>query len=190
VSDVVMFHSALGLRPAIWSLAELLRTDGHNVTTLDLYEGRVFDDLDEGVAERDRIGIPELIARSHAAVAGLPADLVYIGISLGTAPAQLLATTRPGAKGVALIQGAVPLEMIGVDTWPEGLACQLHTSGDDPWHEQPPVDELFATVPAELLDHHDYPNVGHLFLDPEWPAHDADATGRLVAALRGWLSDR
>lgn len=187
MATVVVFHSALGLRPAIESLAETFRDDGHQVATPDLYAGRVFDDLDEGVAERDRIGFTELLARATAGVETLPEPPVYIGLSLGTAPALLLGTQRPGTRGIALIQGVLPLEAIGLSAWPDGLPLQLHTSHDDPWHEQEPLDELVAAVPPHLLQVHDHPGCGHLFLDTGLPEHDTAATARLVEALRGWL---
>jgi dienelactone hydrolase len=190
MADVVLFHSALGLRPAITTLAEVFRADGHTVTAPDLYDGRVFDDLDAGIAERDRIGVDALITRATAAIEPLPAELTFVGLSMGTAPALLLGTTRPGTRGVALIQGALPLGAIGVGSWPDGIALQRHTSVDDPWHEQDAVDELTTAVPAALLDRHDYPGCDHLFLDDALPEYDADATIGLVTALRAWIDRR
>lgn len=190
MADLVLFHSALGRRPAVDALAATLRRDGHAVTVPDLYDGAAFDDLDAGVSERDRIGVPELLRRATLAVEGLAAELVYVGISMGTAPAQLLATTRPGARGVVLIQGVLPLEAIGLEVWPHELACQLHTSRDDAWHEQRPVDELLAAVPDGQLEHHEYPGCGHLFLDDGLPEHDALATAALTTSLRSWLAQR
>ena len=48
--DVLLLHSALGLRPAIAEHADRLRAAGHTVRAPDLFEGRTFTDADEGVA--------------------------------------------------------------------------------------------------------------------------------------------
>lgn len=185
---IVVFHSALGRRPAVEALATTLRADGHEVVTPDLFDGRVLDDLDAGVAERDRIGIPELIDRALAAVEDLPGEVAYVGLSMGTGPAQLLATTRPGARGAALVQGALPLEAIGVERWPSSVPLQLHTSPGDPWQDEESTGLLLDHVPPALREHHEYPGCGHLFMDPGLPAHDPHATDALIAALRAWLA--
>ncbi len=39
----------------------------------------------------------------------LPAELVYAGFSMGALPAQMLAQTRPGAKGALLLHACVPV---------------------------------------------------------------------------------
>ena len=47
MAHIVLFHSALGLRPAVHRFADALRAAGHQVTTPDLFDGAVFDRLDE-----------------------------------------------------------------------------------------------------------------------------------------------
>lgn len=41
MAHVILFHSALGLRPGVHSFAEQLRKAGHTVTTPDFYNGEV-----------------------------------------------------------------------------------------------------------------------------------------------------
>ena len=53
----------------------------------------------------------------------------YAGFSLGAAPAQMLAQTRPGARGALLYHSAIPAEVFG--GWPEGVPLQIHTMEDD-----------------------------------------------------------
>jgi dienelactone hydrolase len=104
---VIVFHSALGMRPAVGRFAARLRGGGHTVHTPDVYDGQVFDDVAAGAAARDAIGVLELIKRAQAAVEDLPPGLVYVGFSMGTGAAELLAGTRPGARAAILMHGAL-----------------------------------------------------------------------------------
>src|SRR5215469_17297150 len=99
MAEVVLFHHALGLTPGVVGFADELRRAGHTVHTPDLFEGRTFGSIEEGMAYAQEIGFPdEVIGRGARAVDGLPAELVYAGFSLGVLPAQKLAQTRPGAQ--------------------------------------------------------------------------------------------
>ena len=191
--EIVLFHSALGRRPAVLDWAERLRGLGHTVHTPDLFDGEVFDTLDDGVRKRDRIGIPGLIERAHAAVAGLPERLVYAGFSLGTGPTELLAATRPGARGAILMHGAFPPSGAGIAAWPRGVRVQVHYAERDPWVEGAEVRELETLVRASdtPIDVHVYRGDGHLFADPGVPEYDAghaalmfDRVVAFLAALR------
>ena len=51
---IVLFHSVLGLRPAIQDWAERLREKGHRVHTPDLYgDETAFVEMDDAVRHRD-----------------------------------------------------------------------------------------------------------------------------------------
>ena len=189
MSQIVVFHSALGLRPAIAPFADHLRDHGHLVHTPDLFAGNVFDDLEAGTAYRDQVGIPALLERAHTAIAGLPPQLVYLGFSMGTGPAQLLAATRPGARGAVLIQGALELEALSLDSWPAHVPIQLHVAADDPWFDRASAHKVTEAIPAELLDHHEYPTGAHLFADPDWHEHDPTATTEMLDAITTWLDN-
>ena len=66
MSDVVVFHHALGLTDGIRGIADRLRSGGHRVETPDLFDGAVFDDLDAGVALAESIGFAEAVqSRLH-----------------------------------------------------------------------------------------------------------------------------
>lgn len=190
MATVVVFHSALGLRPAIRQFADHLRDHDHVIHTPDLFDGKVFDDLDAGVAHRDTIGIPELIGRAHHAVAYLPEEIVYAGFSMGTGPAQLLAATRPHARGALLIQGAVDLDMLETDGWPTDVPVQLHVATDDPWFNRDDAMKVTEDIPDDLLDYHEYPGDRHLFADPGWKDHDPTATATMLDAVTIWLAAR
>jgi dienelactone hydrolase len=131
MAEVVVFHSVLGLRPGVIAAADRLRAAGHTIHTPDLFDGEVFDDLDDGQRKEEALGYQEIARRAKEAVAELPAGLVFAGFSLGAVHAELLAASRPGALGavlMVLMHGAVPVEglreFFGVDRWPEGCLCR------------------------------------------------------------------
>jgi dienelactone hydrolase len=105
MATVALFHSALGLRRGVVGFADQLRAAGHEVHAIDSYDGETFDDMGEGAAKRDALGVPELIHTAQLAVEGLAADIVYAGFSMGTGAAEVLAATRPGARGAVLVSG-------------------------------------------------------------------------------------
>jgi dienelactone hydrolase len=177
MAEIVLFHSALGLRPGVTSAADRLREAGHSVHVPDYYDGEVFDDLDDGLRKRDELGVAEILRRAREAVAGLPAGLVFAGFSLGNDQAELLAAERPGARGALLMHGAVPIEAFsefGVERWPEGVPVQVHYAAEDPWVEAEEVAALGDAVrgAGASFEEHSYPGSGHLFADPDLPEYD------------------
>ena len=130
MGKVALFHHAQGLTDGVRAFAAGLEANGHAVHTPDLYDGAVFDDLDAGVANAERIGFLELIEAGRDVVADLPDDLVVAGFSLGALVAHNLAQTRPGVRGAVLIHhGDVPVDMFGLE-WPAGV---------DPWAIREPA---------------------------------------------------
>jgi dienelactone hydrolase len=174
MAEVVLFHSALGLRPGVTAAADRLRAAGHNVHTPDYYDGEVFDDLDEGLRKRDELGYAEIAQRARDAVARLPAELVFAGFSLGAMPAELLAATTPGTRGAVLMHAAIPVKGFGVERWPAGVPVQAHYAAEDPWVEAGEVAALGDAVrgAGAAFEEHAYPGSGHLFADPDLPGYD------------------
>ena len=185
MATVLLFHHALGLTPGVVAFADALHESGHTVHTPDLYEGRVFDDLDEGVAHAEQIGFTEIIARGVAVASSLPAELVYAGFSLGGLPAQAVAQRRPGALGALLYHSGVAPEDLG-GVWPAGVPLQIHVMEQDPWGEMEVYQQLADRGIAELFV---YPGSGHLFADATSPDYDAAAADllmqRTLALLEG-----
>jgi dienelactone hydrolase len=188
--EIVLFHSALGRRPAVLDWADRLRGLGHTVHTPDLFDGEVFDALEDGIRKRDSVGIPGLVQRAHAAVAGLPERLVYAGFSLGAAPAELLAGTRPGARAAILMHAALPPAAAGIAAWPRGVRVQVHYAEKDPWVEDGEVRALEAAVRASdtPIDVHVYRGDGHLFADPGAPEYDADHARLMFDRVAAFLA--
>ncbi|HVU76962.1 MAG TPA: dienelactone hydrolase family protein [Gaiellaceae bacterium] len=176
--EILLFHHAQGLTTGVVAFADDLRAAGHVVHTPDLYDGHTFDDLDAGVAYAKGVGFDTILERGRAAAEGLPHGLVYAGFSLGVMPAQLLAQTRPGARGALLFSAALPASEFG-DGWPAGLPLQIHMMEDDPWAEEdlPAARELVGSVDgAELFL---YPGNRHLFADRSLADYDEGASALL-----------
>jgi dienelactone hydrolase len=188
MAEVVLFHHAQGLTPGVVAFADELRRAGHTVHTPDLFEGRTFDTVEEGVAHVGEIGFSEVIARGVRAAEGLPAGLIYAGFSLGVLPAQQLAQTRAGARGALLLEACVPVSEFG-GTWPDGVPVQVHGMDADPFFAgEGDLDAARALV-AEARDAelYLYPGDQHLFADRSLPSYDADATALLTTRVLAFL---
>ncbi len=178
MAEVVLFHSVLGLRPGVIAAADRLRAAGHTLHTPDLYDGEVFDNLEDGSRKEDALGYLEIARRAREAVAALPAGLVFAGFSMGAIHAELLAASRPGVLGVVLMHGAEPVEALGeffgVERWPEGVAVQVHYAAEDPWVEAEDVEALGEAIrrAGAAFEKHVYHGPGHLFADPDLPDYD------------------
>ncbi|PZS35075.1 MAG: dienelactone hydrolase [Pseudonocardiales bacterium] len=191
MTEIVLFHSVLGLRDGVFEAAERLRAAGHTVHVPDLYRGEAqFDDYEPAMAYVDTMGFPELIARTMAAVEGLPNELVYAGFSNGGVPAQLLAGTRPGARGAVLFHAALSPAVLDVARWPDRVPVQVHYMEGDPWREQDGIDALETAVrhiggTFELCE---YPGKGHLFTDSSLPdEYDGESTELLWSRVLRFL---
>ena len=177
MTDVLVFHHAQGLTDGVRAFAGQLRAAGHQVTVPDLYEGETFANLTEGVAHAQRVGFDTILARGQRAARAMPAGLVYAGLPLGVMPAQMLAQTRPGARGVLLLHAYVPLWEFG--PWPPGVPVQVHgMDADESFVAEGDLDaarELTETVEGAEL----YPGDKHLFTDSSLPDYDESAAALL-----------
>lgn len=189
MAEVMLFHHAQGLTPGVVAFAHELRHAGHTVHTPDLFEGRTFGTVEEGVAYAREIGFGEVLERGVRAAEGLPAELVYAGFSLGVMPAQRLAQTRPGARGALLFHACLPVSEFG-PSWPEVVPVQVHAMDADPFfvEEGGDIDAARALVEeAEYAELFLYPGDRHLFADGSLPSYDADATALLSQRVRTFL---
>lgn len=181
MTQIALFHSALGVRPGITDAAERLRATDHEVLVVDQYDGRTFDGYEEAAAFTEAVGYAELMDRAAAAVEPLDDGFIAAGFSNGGGMAEHVAMLRPVA-GVLMFSGALPLEMLGAERWPAGVPAQIHYAVDDPFRNQRWIDAVAGAVraveaPLELFD---YPGTGHLFTDVSLPdEHDPAAAALL-----------
>lgn len=188
MADVLLFHHALGPTAGFMAFADQLRGAGHTVHTPDLYEGRTFASIEEGMAHVEELGFGEIIARGDRAAADLPSDLVYAGFSLGVVPAQKLVQTRAGARGALFFYSCVPASEFG--SWPDGVPVQIHGMDNDPIFvgegDIEAARELVAsTGDAELFL---YPGSDHYFADSSLPTYDAEAAELLTRRVLEFLA--
>jgi len=188
MAEVVLFHHAQGLTPGVAAFADELRRAGHTVHAPDLYDGRTFATLEEGLAYAEEIGFDEVTERGIQAAEALPAELVYAGFSLGLGPAQRLAQTRPGARGALLFYACLPVSEFG-PSWPAGVPVQIHAMESDPEFDNgwdlPAARALVEE--AEDGELFLYPGDQHLFADSSLPSYDADAAALLGQRVLNFL---
>ncbi|MGN9919158.1 dienelactone hydrolase family protein [Micromonospora palomenae] len=188
MAEVLLFHHAQGLTPGVRDFADRLRAAGHTVHTPDLYDGKTFDTLEEGLDYGRTVGFGVILERGRLTAEGLPAGLVYAGFSLGVMPAQLLAQTRPGATGALFFHSCIPTSEFGGE-WPAGVPVQVHgMDADEFFVDEGDLDAaraLVAAAPdAELFL---YPGPQHLFADSSLPSYHEPAAALLTERVLGFL---
>ncbi|MCE9646788.1 MAG: dienelactone hydrolase family protein [Chloroflexi bacterium] len=189
MAEIVVFHHAQGLTPGVTAFADELRQAGHIAHTPDLFDGRTFDTIEEGMSFVRELGFGEVMERGERAVAGLPVELVYAGFSLGVVAAQKLAQTRPGARGALLFYSCIPVSEFG-QAWPKGVPVQVHGMDADPiFVGEGDIDAARALVEeAEDGELFLYPGDQHYFADSSLPSFDAKATALLLQRVLKFLT--
>src|SRR3970040_778109 len=125
MAELLVFNHAQGLTAGCLSFADELRAAGHVVHAPDLYDGKTFTELADGVGYAEQVGFDTIIERGRLAADSFPNEIVYAGFSLGVLPAQMLAQTRPDTKGALLFQSCAPTSELG-SRWPQGVPLQIH----------------------------------------------------------------
>ena len=189
MARVLLFHHAHGQTLGFLAFADELRAAGHTVHTPDLYDGSVFENLDEGIAHAAAVGFGEILDRGVSTADALPESLVYAGFSLGVMPAQKLAQTRPRAGGALFFHACLPVSEFG-EAWPSAVPVQIHGMELDPFFAgEGDIDAARALVDsvegAELFV---YPGSAHLFADSSLPDYDPAAAALLLQRTLAFLS--
>ncbi|AHG45903.1 dienelactone hydrolase [Rhizobium leguminosarum bv. trifolii CB782] len=190
MAEVLLFHHAQGLTPGVRAFADALRANGHIVHTPDLFDGRMFQSIDEGLAYIGGIGFDDIRERGVRLADELPAALVYAGFSFGVLPAQKLAQTRPGAHGALLFYSCLPIRgEWAFGPWPDGVPVQIHGMDSDPiFVGEGDIDAAREIVEAvEDAELFLYPGDQHYFADSSLPSYDADATALLTSRVLAFL---
>ena len=191
MAEVLLFHHAQGLTPGIGAFADELRAAGHIVHTPDLFDGKRFDSIDEGMAFIKAQGFDAMRERGVRFADDLPAELVYGGFSFGETIAQELAQTRPGARAALLFYSCIPISgEWAFGPWPDGVPVQIHGADKDPYFvDEGDIEaarEIVEKVPdAELFL---YPSDQHYFADSSLPSYDAEAASLLTRRVLDLLA--
>ena len=190
MAEVLLFHHAQGLTAGVNAFADELRASGHTVHAPDLFDGRTFASIEDGMAFAKEEGFDELRARGVAMADDLPSELVYAGFSLGEMLAQQLAQTRPGARGALLFYSCIPISgEWAFGPWPDGVPVQIHGMDNDPIF----VGEGDVEAAREIVEKVEnaelflYPGDQHYFADSSLPSYDAEATALLTKRVLAFL---
>ncbi|MER5192700.1 dienelactone hydrolase family protein [Streptomyces sp. NPDC002755] len=185
--NIMLFHSTYGPRPAVRAAADRLRAAGHEVWTPDLFEGRTFDTVEEGMAYNEEIGKDELLKRAVLAAAPYSErGLVYAGFSLGASIAQTLALGDARARGLLLLHGTSDLAPnVSVD----GLPVQLHVAEPDQFETDDWLSAWYLQMGRAGADVevYRYAGAGHLYTDPDLPDYDEEAAEATWRVALGFL---
>lgn len=185
--DIMLFHSAQGLRPAVHAAADRLRAAGHEVHVPDLYDGRTADTVEEGMKIKDEIGKDELLRRAVLAAAPYSErGLLYAGFSLGGSLAQNLALGDTNARGLLLLHGTSD---IADEASADDLPVQLHVADPDPFEPHDWLNAWYlrmrrAGADVEVFR---YQGAGHLYTDPDLPDYDAEAAEETWRVALGFI---
>lgn len=187
MAEIALFHHVLGRTDGVRALGRRLEDGGHTVQVPDLFDGRLFHTVEDGMAHLEALGTEQLVQRARDAVADRPEAMTYVGVSMGVVPAAALAMSRPGARGAVMLEGFVAPEDLG-GAWPDGVPVQVHGRAED---------DLFAEdleAAERFVGDHDaelflYPGREHLFVDYGLPAHDPRATDRVVERVLRFVAD-
>jgi dienelactone hydrolase len=188
MSEVLLYHHIQGLTDGVKAFVDELRRAGHTVHTPDLFDGRTFETLEEGMAFAREAGFGALGERGVAAAEGVRPDVVHAGFSFGVMIAQRLAQSRPGARGALLMYSCLPVSEFG-EAWPENVPVQVHgKEGDEFFLEDIDAARALAdsTDEAELFL---YPGTEHLFADSSLPSYDAEAAALLTERVLAFLDE-
>jgi dienelactone hydrolase len=186
MTEVVLYHHVQGLTDGVRSFGDRLRQAGHTVHTPDLFDGRTFETIEDGMAFARAEGFGALAERGVAAGEAIGAEAVYAGFSFGVMPAQQLAQTLPGVRGALLMYSCLPTSEFG-GAWPDGVPVQVHgKEADEFFSEDLEAAEALVeeTDRAELFL---YPGEEHLFADSSLPSYDAAAAGLLMDRVLAFL---
>ena len=190
MAEVLLFHHAQGLTAGVRAFADDLRAAGHAVHMPDLFDGRIFPSIEEGLAYIGKIGFDEMRERGVRLAEELPSELVYAGFSFGVLPAQKLAQTRAGARGALLFYSCLPISgEWAFGPWPDGVPVQIHGMDKDPvFVGEGDIDaarEIVEKVRDAALFL--YPGDQHYFADNSLPSYDPDATALLTQRVLTFL---
>jgi dienelactone hydrolase len=187
MTEVVLYHHIQGLTQGVRSFADELRQAGHTVHTPDLFDGRTFDTIEEGMGFAREVGFGALAERGVAAAEGIDSGAVYAGFSFGVMVAQQLAQTRPAAGGALLVSACLPVAEFG-GAWPDDVPVQVHGKEADPFFEEDLEAARALVASTDRAELFLYPGEEHLFADSSLRDYDAASSALLTERALAFLN--
>ena len=186
MAEIVLYHHIQGLTDGVKSFADELQQAGHTVHAPDLFDGRTFETIDDGLAFARDAGFEALTRRGVAAAEGITPDAVYAGFSFGVMIAQQLAQTRPGARGALLMSGCLPVSEFG-ERWPGSVPVQVHGKEADPFFDEDLAAAQALVASTDRAELFLYPGAEHLFADSSLSSYDPAAAALLSERVLAFL---
>ncbi len=186
MAEILLFHHAQGQTEGFLAFADELRAAGYVVHAPDLYDGKTFAELADGIGYAKEVGFDVLLQRGASAAEGLPAEIVYAGFSLGVMPAQMLTQTRPGARAALLLNACLPTSEFD-SPWPDGVPVQIHAMDADEWFQEDMAAAQELVDEVENAELYLYPGDAHLFADSSLPDFDQEAAALLKQRVLAFL---
>ena len=183
MAEVLLFHHAQGLTRGVRAFADDLRAAGHTVHTPDLFDGRTFPSIDEGLAYIREVGFDDLRERGVRVADELPPGSSTPGSPSaccrrrssrrhGPAPAALCSSTpasRSAANGPSDPGRTASRSRSTAWTTTRSSSARATSIAAREIVEKVADAELFL-----------YPGDQHYFADSSLPSYDADATALLT----------
>jgi Dienelactone hydrolase and related enzymes len=186
MTEVVLYHHVQGLTDGVRSFADELRQAGHTVHTPDLFDGRTFATVEEGLAFARDTGFQALVERGVAAAQAIPPESVYAGFSFGVMSAQRW--RRPGRAPAAPCSCTHVCRSRSSGTrGPTAYPSRSTGRTPTPFLEDIEAAQALAasTDQAELFI---YPGEQHLFADSSLPDYDSAAAALLTERVLAFLA--
>lgn len=187
MARLILFHHALGLTDGVRSFADELRKAGHTVETPDLYGGRTFRTVSDGVDYARSIGMEVIAERGVEIARHHEVGFFVAGFSLGVLASQKTAQTLPGVAGAISYYGTVAPSVFGGNRL-VGVPLQVHLGEFDELavEDLDSARELASSPNVELFV---YPTSGHLVADIDSPDYDAAIAATIVERTLAFLAD-
>ena len=186
MSDIVLFHSSLGLREVEREAAARLRHWGHRVTLPDLYAGRTADSTADGLQLMADIGWPTICQRARAALDDVPVTAVLFGMSMGAGVVAEIWPERLATEAIILLHGLAAIP----DVVRPATPITVHVADPDPFAPSDAIERWRARAADASLrvDIASYPGSGHFFTDPTLPDYSPTATNVTWTRIADFLN--
>lgn len=185
MATLLLFHHVRGMTEPVLRLADSWRDAGHDVVVPDLFDGRTFDTIEEGMAYAGELGDDALEAAAGDAAAALASGFVVCGISLGVAPAMKLAVDDDGVAAVVAVGACLAQDFLDAP-WPASVPLRvLASQGDAMFRDEGDLEAARELATSEvdakvkLL-----PGDQHLFMEADDPESQAATDTLYESVLR------